>query len=166
MADFAGEMKVFNFPGITKDDEAIIAKMEKRSEEYGDLRISSIDKITADIGTKQINTQKLIGGKEMPVAFTLYLSADAGKLYFLGTGFWEYDLKKDTLRQIVDFKKIIPNWPDNSFPYMGYNSDFQFISKIGGNGEYCVSGDIKAIYINVINGTYEVVDYAGKDYLW
>jgi hypothetical protein len=166
--DFAGEMEIFNFPGITKNDEALIARTEKMSEEYGDLRISNIDKITVDVATKQIKTEKLIGDKEMPAAFTLYLSAGAGKLYLLGTGFWEYDLKKNTLRRIVDFKKIIPNWPDNSLPYINSGSagTFQFLSKIGGDGEYCVSGDIKAIYINVINGAYKVVDYAGEDYSW
>jgi hypothetical protein len=164
ISDFAGERGVTNFPGITKDDEVIIARMENRSEQYGDFRISSIDKITVDVGTKQIRTGKLIGDKEMPMVFAPYLSADAGKLYLLGTGFWEYDLKKDTLRQIVDFKKIIPNWPDNSFPYSYGSPGFHFLSKIGGNGEYCVSGDIKAIYVNVIDGRYEVADYAGEDY--
>jgi hypothetical protein len=167
MAVIEGSMRVFNFPGITNDDEVIVAEIEKGPEGYGFVRISQVDQLAIDVKTKNITTRKLLGGGDMPKVYRIDLNPDTGKLYLIGTGFWEYDLKSASLKHIVDFKKFIPDWPEDIEPYIKewYGAPV-FLSSLAAEGRFGASGDKKVVFVDVINGTYEVGDGPGDRYSW
>jgi hypothetical protein len=73
-----------------------------------------------------------------------------------------YDIKKNSLRAIVNFREHIPDWPDNDTPYEDYiyGGDARPSAPVAlyKEGIYCVSGDNRVIYIDVKKETYEVGD--------
>jgi hypothetical protein len=164
LTEFAGYMLVGDFLGTTKDDGVLTARLQKESDSPWDITgVTGIDKLTMNVETKAIKRSTLLEGSRMPKAYAIFFNSDDEKLYLFGTGFWIYDIRKDSLKRLVNFKKYIPNWPDDIFPYVTLGeSEATFFIHVDENrerdGKFCASGDKRAVLIDTIKETYEVTD--------
>jgi hypothetical protein len=150
-----------NFLGRMKDDSLLIANFvecEKTDASFGTLKATHIEHVTPDVKTKTITRTTLIDSKRMPEASLIFFDEDVEKLYFFGTGFWVYDMREDSFRQVVDFRKYIPKWPNDGSPYMSndaYGGAF-FCNESEYGDKFCASGDKYAIFIDREEETFEV----------
>jgi hypothetical protein len=151
---------VYNTNAVTTDDSIIVTHRQGR----GFDPIVRIDKITVDLATKSIVTSTLLDSKRTPKAYRAFISHDETKLYLFGKCFWVYDFEEDTIRQVLDFTKILPSWPNDDRPYGDVEAYFNdspdhsvFLTRNDGNvREFCLSDDTKMILIDVELETFTV----------
>jgi hypothetical protein len=155
----------YNLLGRMKDGSFLVAcyEIKNQGDFFGTWKIKHIEYVTPDVKGKTVIKTTLIDSKRMPEANFVFFDKDVEKLYIFGTGFWVYDMGKDSFRQVVDFRKYIPEWPDDGSPYLcnearGGTFFYHAAELFKPDGKYCASGDIYAIFIDRAKETFEVSD--------
>ncbi|MDR1020149.1 MAG: hypothetical protein LBL73_05270 [Synergistaceae bacterium] len=181
LTSFHGDVKINDFIGITSDDAVLASQvavldsqLENRYEDKK-MRLEGVDRITMNPETGEVKTERLLDVKDMPETYFITPSPDMEKLYLFGAGFSVYDVKRGSLKQVVEFNEIIKNWPDNASPYLIDNEYdrrkagediFMFVIDDDRLGRFYITANDKAILIDAFNETYESVNEVKGDHLW
>jgi hypothetical protein len=177
LTSFMGEMKIDDFIGMTKDD-AVLASQFVHGTEDETTRLKGVNRITMNPETGEVKRERLVKDKDMPKTYFITPSPDMEKLYLFGAGFSVYDVKRGSLKNVIEFKEIIKDWPDDASPYLCDEPIQFFLDKYYGNetgmfvidedrpGHFYIIGNDKAVLIDAFNETYESVKEIKGDRLW
>jgi hypothetical protein len=172
LTSFKGDMKIDDFIGITRDDAILISQFVKGSE-YKMTHLEGVNRVTINPETGEVNRERLLNARDMPRTYFITPSLDMEKLYLFGTGFSVFDVKKGSLKKVVEFVKIIKNWPNNASPYLNgyYGSEVEegesiFVIDKDRPGHFYILGDNKTMLIHAFDETYTSVKKIKGDNLW
>jgi hypothetical protein len=172
LKSYRSEMKINDFIGITKDD-AVLTSQLVNSPESKMSHLEGVNRITINPDTGEVETKQLLNGKDMPKTYFIAPGPGMEKLYLFGADFSVFDVKKGSLKKVVEFQKIIKNWPDDAYPYLDeYRGQeagedfFIFVIDIKRPDRFYIIGNSKTVRIDAFNETYENVSKVKGDHLW